>query len=237
MHRALGARGEGLIMENKQLIDTLDIAILTALANVHTSTIAKVTAVSEKTIDVQPVINRIVKGESIALPVFSKVPPVFMQGGGSYTAHPITVGDYCLLILTERCFDGWYGGKDNQAPAELRMHDYSDGLAIVGVNPFSAAITIPQVIEQMGDGYQKGNWEQIGDYIHEGTRTQTGDHTITGNVTINGSLTVNAGAGDTVVVNGVTLEVVDGDVIVDGISSKTHTHPGDSGGTTGEPNA
>jgi len=235
-------------MGHSQLIDTLDIAIFNALANVHTATIAKVIKVLEKTIDVQPVIARVVNGESKPLPIFTKVPPVFMQGGTSYTAHPIAVGDYCLLILTERCFDRWYGGNDNQAPSEFRMHDYSDGLAIVGVNPLSAALTIPQVITQIGDGYQEGNWEQVGDYLHTGKRTQTGNYDQTGdktqtgdyihngNMTINGSLTVNAGAGDTVVVNGVTLEIVAGDVIADGVSLKTHTHPGDSGGTTGVPN-
>ena len=110
--------------EKLQLTDIMADAIGEALSNLHTATIAKVTAVQEKTISVQPVINRAVDGKSITLPQFTKVPPLFMQGGGSYTAHPIAVGDYCLLILTERCFDRWYSGSDFQDPAEFRMHDY-----------------------------------------------------------------------------------------------------------------
>ncbi len=242
--------------ERKQLIDTINVSIFNALANLHTATIAKVVTVDEKTIDVQPVINRTVGGESIELPVFSKVPPVFLQGGDSYSAHPITTGDYCLLIITERCFDRWYAGQDNRRPAEYRMHDYSDGLAIVGVNPLAAAITIPQVITHIGDTYAEGDYTQIGNYTHTGNRDQTGDYTqegdftrtgnvtntgnyvITGNVTIAGSLSVTAGAGDVVEINGVTLEITDGDVVSDGVSLETHTHSGVESGpdNTGEPN-
>lgn len=194
MHWPIATIGESPMMEKRQLTETLNIAIANALANVHTATIAKVVAVSSTTIDVQPVINRVVDGRSIELPVFTKVPPVFMQGGGSYTAHPIAAGDYCLLVLTERCFDRWYEGQDNQPPAEFRMHDYSDGLAIVGVNPRAGAITIPSVITHIGDAYQEGDYEhqgnrdQTGNYTHtgnvvrQGTRTQTGDDAVTGNI-------------------------------------------------------
>jgi hypothetical protein len=225
-----------MTQKRRQLVETIDQAIHFALANLHTSTIARVVAVDETTIDVQPVINRVVEGESIPLPVLKKVPPVFLQGGGSYSAHPINIGDYCLLILTERCFDRWYEGQDERSPAEFRMHDYSDGIAIVGLNPRAGALTIPQVITHIGDTYAEGNYEQKGNYTHTGDREQTGNQIVNGNVTINGSLTINASEGDTVVVNGVTLEVSGGDVIADGVSLKTHTHPGDSGGTTGEPN-
>ncbi len=134
-----------------------------------------------------------------------------MQGGGSYTAHPIAVGDYCLLILTERCFDRWYSGSDFQDPAEFRMHDYSDGIAIVGINPTAGALTIPSVIQQTGDTNQDGN------YTRQGSLVQIGDMTITGNLHVDGEITCT------------------GDVVAGGISLRNHTHPGDSGGTTGGP--
>ena len=197
--------------EKLQLTDIIADAIGEALSNLHTATIAKVTAVQEKTISVQPVINRVVDGNSITLPQFTKVPPLFMQGGGSYTAHPIAVGDYCLLILTERCFDRWYSGADFQDPAEFRMHDYSDGIAIVGINPKAGALTIPDVIQQTGDTNQDG------DYTRQGSLVQIGDMTITGNLHVDGEITCT------------------GDVVAGGISLRNHTHPGDSGGTTGGP--
>jgi len=226
----------------RELTDVLNDAIGEALSNLHTATIAKVTGVQAKTISVQPVINRVIDGRSIQLPEFTKVPPVFMQGGGSYTAHPITVGDYCLLILTERCFDRWYDGADFQSPAEFRMHDYSDGLAIVGVNPLASAITIPSVIQQTGDTNQDG------DYTHQGDRTQTGDQTVIGNLHVDGNVTVTGnitcqgtiaagnytGLAGGAMTASVSIETT-ADVVASGISLNSHTHPGDSGGTTGGP--
>jgi len=164
-------------VETKQLIDSLMLAIDNALANVHTATIAKVTAVDEKTISCRPVINRVVDGESVELPEFIEVPPIFMQGGGSYTAYPIAVDDYCLLLFTERCFDRWYKGQDYQPPAELRMHDYSDGFALIGINPFASAITIPTDIRQVGDAHRTGQQTIIGDVIVTGNITATGEVT------------------------------------------------------------
>lgn len=197
-------------MEAKQLIDSLMLAINNALANVHTTTIARVTGVDEKTISCRPVINRVVDGVSIELPEFVEVPPIFMQGGGSYTAYPIAVDDYCLIFITERCFDRWYKGQDYQPPAELRMHDYSDGFALIGINPFANAITIPSVIQQTGD------------INHDGNVTRTGDMTIEGNFNLTGNLTVT----DEITGNGVVLS--------------THTHPYTwtdpaGAGTTGPP--
>ena len=202
--------------EKLRLTDIIADAIGEALSNLHTATIAKVTAVQEKTISVQPVINRVVDGKSITLPQFTKVPPLFLQGGGSYTAHPIAVGDYCLLILTERCFDRWYSGSDFQDPAEFRMHDYSDGIAIVGINPQAGALTIPSVIQQTGDTNQDG------DYNRQGSLVQIGDMTITGNLHVNGNITC-------------TGKLTAATATIGGIDFGTHTHPGDSGGTTGGP--
>ncbi len=137
-------------MNEEQLYNVLDDFVKSALANVHTATIAKVTAVGTKTISVKPVINRVVRGESIELPVFTKVPPIFLGGGSSYTSYPIAVGDYALLIFTERCFDRWYSGVDNQKPLEMRMHDYSDGFALVGLKNVLQAVTIPTQTTHIG---------------------------------------------------------------------------------------
>ena len=228
--------------EKLRLTDIIADAIGEALSNLHTATIAKVTAVQEKTISVQPVINRVIDGRSIQLPQFTKVPPLFMQGGGSYTAHPIAVGDYCLLILTERCFDRWYSGSDFQDPAEFRMHDYSDGIAIVGINPQAGALTIPSVIQQTGDANADG------DHTHQGDRTQTGNQTIIGDLHVDGNVTVTGnitclgtiaagnytGLAGGAMTASVSIETT-ADVVASGISLSTHTHPGDSGGTTGGP--
>ena len=175
-----------------QLIDVINKAIKNAVLDIHTATVAKVIKVNEKTIDVKVVINKQFDGESLEFTEFIEVPPVFMQGGGSYSAHPIAIGDYCLLMMTERCFDNWYSGRDNVVPPEFRTHDYSDAFAIVGINPLGKAITIPEVITNIGDTYNEGNIEHKGNLTQEGDTnrtgklTQEGDIDQTGNQTISG---------------------------------------------------
>lgn len=210
-------------MSSEDLYQVMDDKVFEVLANLHTAVPAKVTMVSDTTINCQPVINRMVDGVSVPLPEFIEVPPVFMQGGDSYTAHPIAQGDYCLLLIAERCFDRWYAGADFMPPLEMRMHDYSDGFALVGINPAARAIQIPQVITHIGDTYQKG------DYVHDGDRTQTGNQTVNGNVTINGNLTVN---GDITCTGTLTVPVA----VIGGIDFGSHVHPeNDNGGPTGVP--
>lgn len=150
--------------KKEELTDVMNDAMITALANTHTIVIAKVTSVGATTIDAQPVIQRVVDGQAVTLPVFPSVPPVFLSGGSSYDAHPIAVDDYCLLLVSERCFDRWYGGADNVPPIEQRMHDYSDCFALVGVSPASMAKTIPTTIERFGDSTVTGDWTHTGNY-------------------------------------------------------------------------
>lgn len=205
------------MMDKKEILDSVNLAIFHALANLHTATIAKVENVRNKTIDVRPVINRVVNGESKRLPLCIKVPPIFLRGGGSYTAYPISPGDYCLLIIAERCFDRWYAGQDFQAPLEFRMHDYSDGLALVGLFNGNDAPSIPSVITQIGDTYQEG------EYVHAGNRTQTGDFNLTGNMDIDGDLNV-------------TGTISCNRMVINGVEFGTHIHDeNDSGGPTDGP--
>jgi len=189
----------------EQLISTILSVVMPELANLHTVAIGKVSKVGQKLLSVDPVIQWTVKaGEFKKITTFTEVPPVFMRGGSSYTAHPIDVGDYCLLIVTERCYDRWYKGQDFQPPAEYRMHDYSDGFALVGIGNEAGLIDIPSVIQQTGDANYDGN------ITHTGNMTRTGDDTVTGTMTA-GAYKVGAQAGvsgtfDTItVVNGIVV--------------------------------
>ncbi len=148
-------------------------------SNLHTCVLCKITKVNPKTVNCQPIVNRIVDGVSVELPEFVDVPAVTMQGGSSYIAMPLTVGDYCILMCMERCFDQWYNSVrvDKSLPLDFRMHDYSDGFALVGVNPLKDAITIPTVTTQQGDE------------IHNGNKTVNGNFTINGDLQVNGNIT------------------------------------------------
>ncbi|ENI7698683.1 hypothetical protein ABZU65_004113 [Salmonella enterica] len=195
----------------EELHDTIGLGVEFALVDVHTIVVAKITVVNDKTISCVPVINRVVKGESKKLPEFIEVPPVILQGGDSYIAEPIAAGDYCLVLISERCYDAWYAGSDFVSPLEMRMHDYSDGFALCGVNPQATAIGIPKKNRMM-----KGNTD------HEG------DLNLTGNVTISGNLMV---GGDINCAGRLTVA----SATIGGIDFGTHKHRGDSGDTTGGP--
>ncbi|MFU0854300.1 Gp138 family membrane-puncturing spike protein [Kluyvera cryocrescens] len=155
----------------EELHDTIGLGVEFALADVHTIVVAKITSVNDKTISCVPVINRVVKGSSKQLPEFIEVPPVILQGGDSYIAEPIAAGDYCLILISERCYDAWYAGSDFVSPLEMRMHDYSDGFALCGVNPSSTAITIPKK-----------------NRLIKGVSDHDGDLNVTGNITQEGGV-------------------------------------------------
>lgn len=223
--------------EQKQLVDVLMVAIGHALADLHTATIARVTGVNAATINCRPVINRVIDGESIALPEFVDVPVLTAQGGGSYTAYPVAVGDYVLLVFTERCFDRWWNGQDNQPPLELRMHDYSDGVALLGLNPLAGLIPIPTTIKQVGDTVQEG------DYTHTGNLTRTGNVTVTGDLTLTGDISVTGNIVCTGTISAASFTGPGGgalttsvDIVSGGKSLQTHTHPVTTApGETGAP--
>lgn len=74
-------------------------------------------------------------------PVLICVPVIVMSGGGGYTTYPIFPGDHCLLMFCDRDIDNWLEkGSTNSAPLSDRMHDLSDAVALVGLNPVTKPI-------------------------------------------------------------------------------------------------
>ena len=176
------------------LTNIISSAINEALSNTHTSTIAKVTKIQDSTISVKPVFKRVIQGVEVELPEFAEVPIFTLQGGSNYRIMPIAIGDYALLIFSERCIDDWLvGGADNKKPREYRMHDYSDAIAIVGLNNVTNAINIPVGFEEVkgdiehtGNNTQTGNYNLTGNIEQTGDYTQTGEHIVTGDIILNG---------------------------------------------------
>lgn len=66
-------------------------------------------------------------------PLLLDVPVCFLGGGGHSLTFPVQKGDECIVFFADRCIDAWYqsGGVQNQVMP--RMHDLSDGFALVGV--------------------------------------------------------------------------------------------------------
>lgn len=169
------------------------------------------------TCTVQPAIRAAVRrpdgsAYSTALPLLVDVPVVFQGGGGYSVTFPVQPGDDCLVIFGERCIDAWWQSGGVQEPVEYRMHDLSDGFAIVGVR------SQPRVVS--------------GGVAMDGVELRRDDGTARVKLT-GSSLVITAPGGVTIDAPAVT---VTGDVIPGGKSYLGHTHPCPHGGSTGTPN-
>ncbi|MBC17079.1 MAG: translation initiation factor IF-2 [Desulfovibrio sp.] len=80
---------------------------------------------------------------SVNLPLLVDVPAVFPGGGGFTLTFPVKVGDEALVVFACRCIDSWWQSGGIGEPLEPRMHNLSDGFALVG--PRSQPRTLPNV--------------------------------------------------------------------------------------------
>lgn len=69
----------------------------------------------------------------VNMPLLLDCPVVFPGGGGVTLTFPVKKGDEALVVLASRCIDGWWQLGGVQPQLEARMHDLSDGFALVGV--------------------------------------------------------------------------------------------------------
>jgi hypothetical protein len=86
---------------------------------------------------VQPAIQALVRDEAgnlspVNLPLLLDCPVQFPAGGGCTLTFPVKANDECLVVFASRCIDSWWQSGGIQAQAELRMHDLSDGFALLG---------------------------------------------------------------------------------------------------------
>lgn len=167
---------------------------------------------SAMTCTVQPAISGTVRqqdGKSalIKMPLLLDCPVCFPGGGGCTLTFPIAAGDECLVVFASRCIDSWWALGGVQGQAEHRMHDLSDGFVLPGVR------SQPRKFQVSGKTQLRTN--DGATYVE----IENGAIKLKGNVTIEGNLTIT------------------GTTIGNGINLNTHTHPGDSGGTTGAPNS
>lgn len=96
----------------------------------------------EQTVTVQPAIKRIFKTlqndiEILVpsdLPILINVPINYPRGGGYSLTFPISQGDECLLVFSERSIDNWHINGGVKRPLAKRFHSLSDATAIVGLS-------------------------------------------------------------------------------------------------------
>lgn len=171
---------------------------------------------AEMTIVAQPTIEGVTYDENnnatyVNLPVLADVPICFPSAGGFMITFPIVQGDEVLVIFASRCIDAWWQLSGIQVPLEMRMHDLSDGFAILGPK------SVPNVFPSISSTDLQ-------------LRNKAGTTFIS--VTAAGNVVITA---PTVTING-DLDVT-GEVTGNGIPLSTHLHSGvqTGGGDSGPP--
>ena len=165
-----------------------------------------------QTASVQPAIQRIFteKG-AVNLPLCVDVPVAFPGGGDFFLTFPVKAGDECILLFSERAIDNWHASGGTQTPAEYRLHDLSDGIAIVGLNSQPHKLAALQMTGaelrtrsrstyiRLEDGtiYIKGNIVHEGNVQQTGNLNRTGTSTTTGKITGQGGMAISGGSGTT----------------------------------------
>lgn len=113
-------------------------AIEAALAQTWTATPGIVVSVdlAAQTLTVQPAIQGETmlpngKAQRVNMPLLVDVPIVWPRAGGFAMTFPIAAGDEVLVVFGSRAIDSWWQSGGIGPQAEARMHDLSDGFAIL----------------------------------------------------------------------------------------------------------
>ena len=119
---------------------------------------AQVQLVNKRVVYNTPMTTSVVPPDPQLLPypVFVDVPVFVFSGGGSFLSMPIAAGDTCLVLFNDRDLDPWCtNGTTGAAPNSTRMHSLADGIALVGLRPFSnplAGISATDIIFKHSSG-------------------------------------------------------------------------------------
>ncbi|WP_233113715.1 Gp138 family membrane-puncturing spike protein [Aggregatibacter actinomycetemcomitans] len=190
--------------------------------NLHTALPAKVVSFdpAKQTVTLAVQIKmQLADGSGADIPPLVDVPVSFLRGGGFAVTFPLQAGDEGIAIFSERCIDGWWHSGGASLPLDFRLHDLSDAMFIPGV------CSVPKAINGFFSGGLSMQTLDGGTYI----RIVNGSIKIKGNIEHEGNTKQKGELHSTGTISS------DTDVKAAGISGKSHTHRGDSGGTTGTP--
>lgn len=183
----------------------------------------------KQTVSVQPAIQGVLtdadgNSKNVDLPMLVDVPLMWQKGGGFVTTIPVEPGDEVLVVFASRCIDAWWESGAVSAQSEFRMHDLSDGFALLAptsqklrVNNVSSSSL--QIRNTAGDTYLE--IDRTGKIKVKATSSVTIDATaisIKGSVSIDGSVVQSGGA-----------------FTIGGIVFGAHKHADPVSGVTGPP--
>jgi hypothetical protein len=219
--------------------ESLRLAMESQQAQIWTALPGVVAAVNlaAQTLSVQPTVQGSVASPNgakqlVNLPLLVDIPIVWPRAGGFALTFPIAAGDEVLVVFASRCIDSWWQSGGVGAPAEARMHDLSDGFAILAPTSqpkklTGVSSTNVQLRDESGTTYVEitpdGRARVVAATqidVEAPTVNITGDLNVTGEMNLVGQLTQSGGT-----------------MSIGGIVFDTHKHTGvqPGSGTSGGP--
>lgn len=126
----------------------LRMIIEAAFSGIHTAFPAKVESFDPVLLrcELQPCLQRrYPNAEPSNLPKITDVPVLYPSSGNLTIVFPLDVGSYVLCICSERSLEQWLTAGDVVDPADSRMHDLSDAIAVPGLFPLPNVLVPPPV--------------------------------------------------------------------------------------------
>lgn len=241
----------------EQVIQT---AIDSALKEVHTCLPAVVTKVNhtDQLIDAQITLKRKLSGKLVNLPLLVNVPLRYWRSKTFSITFPIEIGDHVKIVFSERSIDTWLTAGGIQNPFDFRKFSLSDAFAEPAMYPqtdvipnFDPAnlelktnsgdtkiiVKASEDVEVITTGEIKADCDTLVADVTTKTDLTCPVNNIIGNVFITGSITWSGtaqGVGGAPAAFAGGVVNAGGDIISDGKSLETHTHPqaNDSDGDT-----
>ena len=205
-----------------ELVNAIKTGVNTGLLGAKTCFPAIVRAVdyANQTLQAEIAIQQIIDGENVNYPLLVDVPFVITTCQNYHITIPIKIADEVLILFADRCIDGWFSSGEVQKQVVHRVHDISDGFALIGINSKPNKINNYDenslvIKSDAGDTY----------IVVHTTGLYTSGISMIGNLDVDGSITATGDIAAT------------GDVTAGSISLKNHTHPGvqTGSGNTGPP--
>lgn len=206
------------------------------LLDVYTMIPGVVVSYDGETVTARPSIpKKLANGDTLAAPQIVRVCVKWPigDGGRAMVTVPLKPGDPVELTFSCRSLENWLSGSDT-APDDPRQFDLSDAFCTPVMRPGVGRADTENLSVQYGAGSMK--------IAPDGTITFNAPMTIFNTPTVfnelmtyTAGMVAGGGAGQTMQISG-NVAIDGGSLTHNGKNiGSTHKHPGDSGGTTGEP--
>lgn len=126
-------------VQKPELAEVINRAVQLALARMFKVRVGRIESfdASKGLADVKPLQHEVKeedgKTSTYAVAVIPNVPVVSLGGGDYHLTMPVQQNDECLLLCADRSIDLWFDRGGDGDPVDLRRHNVTDAIAIVGL--------------------------------------------------------------------------------------------------------